>query len=402
MEIINNLKTTTKILSYNKLIESWSEEMKYCRVKSELPIKSCILSMWELFNKKRDYLEMEYMDDYSLLTGYLASFFLPNVQRIRNILNKPKISELFKSIIERNKQITICDFGSGPLSGFVGLLLFLSDNNIDIKNKQIKLIAIEKSEKAYTAGLKILEGSLENHDNIKISRVNNLNLFNEKIDSFIAINVLNEIPVKNRFNYIKKIHTVLNYGGMYLSVEPGQDQYSKEMGILRDKFLDEFEDISIIQPCTHTENCPLSSRYNRSDWCRFEDNWDPPIEQKNIDKLSMINHSNLNYSYNAFYKGQKIIHNIKGIIVSDKIVISPKNNTYSKTLAWMSKNLITKKYRIIHGTEYQKYLLCSTDGRLLSIYYNSDYNIKLKRGYAINTFDNAVAVCVEKLNPSKE
>jgi len=363
--------TKNKLISSNLLINLWEE---YLNIKNKKIPKNIIInvkSLWNLFNTQRKELPKDYMSNNEFITGYIASFFLPNIQRIYAILSKKQISEYLKDKIKNKKTIKICDIGSGPLSAVFGIMFFLGEVINEIPDFEI--VTVEKSQEILEFGQKLLSKVID-PSKIKIRNIKNISLVEETFDIVCSANVLNEIPNSIQNSYIKKIYEITENGGVYLSVEPGQDRYSKRLSSVRDNTISKYHNFKIISPCPHNYSCPLSEKSQRKDWCWFQTRWSVPETQKLIDEMCGIEHDTLNYSFVTYVKveinnanSSRMNNDIFGISVSDPIFITPEKKGYNSALKWMNTNKVSGELQIKYGGKYKKNIICSGDGSLYSI-----------------------------------
>jgi len=303
------------LVSGPKIIEQWKLQLFGTDTPTPSQIQSVAAltqQLWEKFNTQRAELDRDYMSDEKQMQAYLASFFIPNIERCRIVFSHPEISRILEKIVSL-ETIRILDFGSGPLSGSLGLLLALndlkrcSDKNI-FKSKRIEIFAAERSEKAIKKGKQIIENSVSSETEIVISRGTSIPKDND-FDIVIAANVINEIPEKHKSKTLLQLADSLTCIRTHIAVvlEPGQEIHSKGLSQLRDTLCGPNTiNVSIVAPCPHTNPCPLSPSTGRNDWCWFKSTFNTPDILSEIDRRSKIQHSELAYSFIAFTRSQQV------------------------------------------------------------------------------------------------
>lgn len=344
---------SSQIISGPRLVENW----KYQLFDKEGPTASELQSLgdltqilWTQFNAKRDELDRDYMSQEKLLLAYLASFYLPNIERSRKILTSQSISA-YLSRLSSLQRITVLDFGAGPLSAFVGLLFALNETKQKTKKeefclKEIHVVAVERSEKAIKRGQKIVEDALTGDVKVTIQRVTSI----PKDGSFnivLASNVLNEIPERHRFNTAAMLVDSLapSSDNFAIIIEPGQEERSKWLASTRDFLIANHskKPLKILGPCPHEKPCPLSLQTKRDDWCWFRSQFFLPPLLNELDKKSRIEHSVLAYSFLALSRKIEPQNDLNSrqvwaVCVSDEMQVGESGDV-EKRIQYFKRNL---------------------------------------------------------------
>ncbi|RDB36988.1 MAG: hypothetical protein DCC88_02355 [Spirobacillus cienkowskii] len=383
-----------------KYIENWENFIGLSNLdttqekKLSQSIASHVLKLWTSFNKDRKNLDKHYMDSSVNIKSYLASFLLPNIERVFSILVRKENTYSIEKLLNDNvEELVIADFGCGPLSGTVGILASLeyiySKNPHLNKPKKIFIYAIDRAKKVMQQGATLIEKSKIENAEIFIEHISSTEKILKQIHIVTCINVFNELPEKFRLKNLQNLfdHTVEN--GLILILEPGQVEHAKSLSNLRDEFLEIVNDCSIVSPCPHNKKCPLSGKTSRQDWCWFKHSWNPPKTICLIDKYTKLDHYELNYSYLIFQKGiYKKLDLYFARAVSDEFRIRVDSN---KNLAtYIKNNLVSGNFEefndILHNKNgINKVLLCTKEGDLESAYVVADESQKeYHRGNRIN------------------
>ena len=405
------------IISGPELLRQWSLELFGTERPSEAQIQSIAdhtQSLWSKFNTLRTELERDYMSIDKYLQAYIASFFIPNIERTRKILLNSRNLHQLEKIIARDI-IHVLDFGSGPLSATVGLLVVLGElrNRLGVENfkcKEIHICAVERSEKSFKKGLRLLEQSASKDIKLQISRATSIPK-DKKFNIIMAANVINELPEKHQKQTALIFAQSLDASSdnIGLIVEPGQEIHSKNLSKIRD-FLcntEELPTLEIVAPCLHKKPCPLSPDSSRNDWCWFKTEFIAPDVLEKIDRKSKIHHSELAFSFIAFTTNERLQNKHVGevswaLAVSDEMNAGQlsdqdkrfeyfKNNTYPSGIRADNEML---KQLAATGTKTK---LCASTGDYLGGLRAADQrNTRLKRGDTVAEIQNFDAVIKER------
>ncbi len=341
--------------SHNYLSQ-WIEQWTSVDTTSQTTLQSRashISNLWAQFNLNKSSLDKYYMDDAKNIQSYMYSFLIPNIERMYFLLCKPEIKNQIFNLLnlffnteepqenatssipsnKKDRKFVVTDFGCGPLSATVAFLcllnLFALNSNITL---EIQIYAVERSERIYETGLKLIQSSLSDRLKINFERLTSIEKQPEKSHLILSSNVLNEIAEKHRIKIMGHFYNHLHDDGCLLILEPGQEMVSKSLAGLRDEFLTKYiHKVQIISPCPHQYLCPLGPNSPRKDWCWFYHRWDPPKELKQIDSKTKIDHHVLNLFYLFFKKTKEKNEVSYSRVVSDPIPLK-MNETLFKLL----------------------------------------------------------------------
>ncbi|MGY3802873.1 small ribosomal subunit Rsm22 family protein [Pigmentibacter ruber] len=344
-------------------------------------IASHVQTLWNQFNQDRTKLDKHYMNTGDGFQAYIASFLLPNVERVFSTLVRDENIFAIESLfLTAKEEIVITDFGCGPLSGTIGILsvfeyLFSKNNNL-VLPKRIHVNAIDRSDKIVEFGKKMLTKSLFENINISVEQLTSPEKVTKNSDIILGINVFNEIPMKHRGKTLNSLYAKLNNGGLLLIMEPGQEEHAKSLGTLRNEFISANKDGQIISPCAHKKSCPLSSETTRKDWCWFRHSWNTPKAISLIDKFSKLDHHELNFSYLFVQKNSvQSAETFFARCISDEFPIEIKAK--SPQIEYFKNNLVSgEKEEFLKMVEFEgglnKILLCTKEGELESAFVIAD------------------------------
>lgn len=363
-------------------------------------LRSQIQSLWQSFNENRDKLRKDYATDKASIISYLAAFLLPNAERVFHLLTQPEAEKGLKKIFAAGKEeVVITDFGSGPLSATVGMLAAADYWQIDLSKVKITIMAVERSSVMLNAGYALLKEGFGNRVDISMSNNSSSVKIPKLSDVILAANVFNELPVKHRVTTMESLWKGLAKNGFMLILEPGQDIHSKNLGTMRNMFLqNNFKETLVLAPCRQMVNCPLNSETSRNDWCWFSHRWQMPEVMKMIDKISGLEHRQLNYSYLLLCKSKPSKPKGGWLVVSD-LLSAGKLDERKRFVYWLNKNLIQGDASAIAkmpAAEIGKILLCSPEGELHSLLGEKSLFGTLKRGDKLDKLPANLILCREK------
>ena len=302
-----------------------------------------VQNLWHAFNEGRATLDKHYMDNRASLDAYLASFLLPNCERVFTVLTSSQgQAKLLQILQNRTTPLRVLDFGCGPLSATAGFLAAceytLEKANIK-KAPLFEICGVERSEKAFTAGRALIDRALTHPESVTFELKTSIEKAAGEFDVILCANVFNELPEKHRQSTAQKVAQKLVPGGLLLMLEPGQDVHSKALGMLRDNLLETSAPLRVVAPCTHNGPCPLSARSNRPDWCWFQTRWEMPEALAQIDKFSKLDHSELNFSFVLFCKEQATASAAFARVVSAPINVTPAApENFARTAIYAENN----------------------------------------------------------------
>lgn len=358
-------------------------------------IASHVQNLWTQFNQDRSKFDKHYMESPGGLQAYISSFLLPNIERVFSILVRDEnIFALESLFLKKRDELVITDYGSGPLSGSLGIItlleyIFAKKNYLCVPDK-IHIYAIDRSEKIVEFGAKLLKRAQINPENLVVERISSPEKMVKNADIILGINVFNEIPLKHRAKTLNSLYSKLNNGGVVLLMEPGQEEHAKSLGLLRDDFLSAHSDGQIVSPCAHSKPCPLSSNSSRKDWCWFRHAWNTPKAIALIDKFSKLDHYELNFSYLLIQKNTvQSAENFFARCVSDEFAIEGKAN--KAQIEYFKNNLVSgEKEEFLKMMDYDgglnKILLCTNEGQLESAFVIADPSQKeYRRGRRVKS-----------------
>ena len=359
-------------------------------------LREKIKSLWKSFNEDRDEFTKKYSDEKKFVSAYISSFYMPNIQRTFAILTNRQNTHLLPNICKGQNELVILDFGAGPLSATMGFLIALDFAGIDLTGKKIKVMSVERSSNMVSAGYELLKAAFGKLD-IEHNNYSSPLKVPEKADIILCANVFNEVPEKHRLTTLKSLIDVQK--GSLLIMEPGQDVHSRALGSLRNELLkDQFGKLKILSPCLHTLECPLSAQSERTDWCWFKNTWYVPEAVAFIDKITGIDHRQLNYSYLFFNKTEPKPAQKGWKVISD-IILPVGPNNRSRFENWMRNNIVEGNAKCLFhvpNANVGKVLLCSHDGKLSSIIGNKEFLAPAKRGFIINAVPQGTCLCKER------
>jgi ribosomal protein RSM22 (predicted rRNA methylase) len=357
-----------------------------------------IKTLWMSFNENRDDLSRKYASDKNFITAYLSSFYLPNVQRVFSIMTSKQNSyELNRIFISAGSELRIVDFGSGPLSASLGILLALDYSGFDLSSKKIIINTVERSQQMLEAGLSLLKAGLGDRLEFGHQNYSSALKINTKADFIVCANVFNELAEKHRLVTLESLIDISR--GTILITEPGQDVHSKALGTLRNDLLKSGKyKISVISPCINSVLCPLSTQSERPDWCWFKTLWREPDAVTFIDKITGLDHRQLNYSYLYFKISAPEPARKSWKVVSD--IIKPVgDNNRNRFENYMRNNIIEgnpKSLTRVSNENVAKILLCSEEGKLASIIGSKDLFASIRRGDVITDIPAGSCLCKER------
>lgn len=337
-------------------------------------------NLWKLFTTDRALLDRDYMSQEKSFNAYLASFFLPNIERTRLILTHARTRNFFVNLLNR-EEICLLDYGSGPLSASIGFLIALDqaaqNHNTPSKLKKVKAIAVERSEKAVQIGEKWIKKHMMHGIEFECERFTSppKDVF---YDVIIAANVMNEIPEKHRTKTAKTLldclRTATNgQASQLLIIEPAQEAHARGLSDLRDAIVSDahLSDIRIVGPCLHHESCPLSQKTQRKDWCWFKGQFTPPPLLAELDRKTEIDHSELAFSFLQLSNDTHFSPRaLAAVCVSDEMTLSdPESqsarfNYFKNNVA--RSNLANEQTLQDLSKSCTKIKLCSNGGELVA------------------------------------
>ena len=368
-------------------------------------------NLWKSFTTDRSELDRDYMSTEKFFAAYLASFLIPNIERTRHIFNHPRNESFMRSLCDKD-EITILDFGSGPLSSSLGFVIALEQvvhrSGKPSRLIKLKIIAAERSEKAVQVASQWLKKNLLNSVECEVNRVTSVPK-DTVFDVILASNVINEIPKKHQLTTIKNLLSCFHENtnqqkSQLLVVEPAQEDFARGLSALRDDIVrsPELSHIKIEAPCLHHLDCPLSAKMNRRDWCWSKVQFDRPPFLAELDRRTDIDHSVLAYSYLLLSNSTKgTATKAKAISVSDEMLLAGDEGKaarfqYFKSNQHKNSNRTDKTIEKL-SESCSKLKLCTIDGELLAgLRPTAHGHEPMKRGSLIESFEGFESVVLER------
>lgn len=395
-------------------------------------------NLWQLFNARRPEKMPKYMDNPDYCRAYLASFLLPNLAKIVQLLThssarqaiiarletpqRPaKRTDYGQSAQSRQLSFTMVDYGAGPLTATLAMAIVLADvvkhpfdkEKVKASNSQrsphlrLKSIVVESCDEIFAAGESLLD-ELREHlfecgievEVVRASLRSAEHFGPTESDLVIAANSLNELSGATRRDLQKFIVRCMDHKSLVLIIEPGQDTHSKTMAAFRDTLLATRSDCSILGPCPHLQNCPLGPDSAKPDWCWFRIQWQPTNWVKALDERTGLRHSDLNYCYFLVGPKQRAGEPAPwGRVVSDRIRLDEtpipvrrrlltylKTNSPQRTLPFEDKVMLSGPL--------SKTLVCTRDGTLVGVY--DKLETGPQRGESVPTKPKSVWIAPER------
>lgn len=386
-EVLNSACSKTKSKNQVSALQLLSDQTK---------------NLWKSFTLERSELDRDYMSQEKYFTAYLASFFIPNIERTRQIFMQPRAARLMSELCKK-EVIEVLDFGSGPLSSSIGLLIAL-DQTIQMgktasKLKNIKITAVERSEKAVETAKSWLQKHLLNQLQADVTRLTSAPK-NTSYDVILAANVFNEIPKKHQFTTLKNLLSCLHktephQTSQLLIIEPGQEGHAKGLSALRDAVVHEanLSHIQIEAPCLHRGDCPLSDRSQRRDWCWFKGQFERPEFLAELDRRTEIDHSSLAYSYLLLSNSPCASPKKGAIAVSDEMQLAGEDGKDARYQFFKNNRVNSPKTEdtvlLQLANSCTKLKLCTSDGELLAgLSLSTNTPSSRRRGSQIESMDD--------------
>lgn len=412
-----NKDSSNGVISGKKLLDFWQSMVFSKRESAASEIQSLgdlTKVLWATFNTSREELDRDYMSNEKLLTAYMASFFIPNVERILSIATNPRVKAQLKKI-SQSKSIHILDFGSGPLSATFGLLLALNEikeskDNVTFATEKIVIHAVERSERAVKKAIHLLNNSISSNIFIEVHRTTSIPR-DQQFNIVLAANVFNEIPEKHRSVTARSIISALTPDSSNIAIfmEPGQREHSKKLTDLRNDLLSQSTQFKteVIAPCPHNDACPLSSKFERDDWCWFSHHFERPDVLKEIDKKSSLDHTNLAYSFFALNIQHALSDQVTqktpwSVCVSDEMSAGEPSSArrrfdyFKNNLATISPSVSSTRLEQLAETGSKTKLCCRTADFLSGLRMQNQTDGRLKRGDELDDKSIFEALILEK------
>ncbi|MBN2857521.1 MAG: hypothetical protein JXN63_03885 [Candidatus Delongbacteria bacterium] len=361
-------------------------------------LRDRIKKLWLSFNENREDFRRKYSDTKKFINAYISSFYLPNIQRIYSILmQKQNIKEVVSSFENSGEEFVMMDFGAGPMSASFALLLVLDHAGVDMRSKNIRIITIERSSNMISTGLDMIRAGFPSGPEFLHENFTSPLKAERKCDIILCANVFNEIPEKHRSSNIEDLLSLSK--GLILITEPGQEVHSKALSSLRNQIIENSgHSFSVISPCTHSAKCPLSSESDRQDWCWFSTAWRVPEQAAFIDRITGLDHRQLNYSY-LFINSSGSSRSENAYRVISDIIMPVRRGNRNRFENWMRNNIIEGDPKCLSRVSDQdtaKMLLCGPEGKLCSVVGGKGAFSGLKRGDIVSSIPQNSCLCRER------
>ena len=266
-------KLTKKLENYLNILDIASP--LHPKHKAELPY--AIRDLSNMLTEERSNLPKDYMSEPRSLNAYMR-YFLP--------WNLYRLTRLFQGLeINLPDGGVVIDLGAGPLT--VAQALWIA--RPDLREKKLTFVNVDRTPKPMREGVKLFEALAGNskwrHVNVKGGPSSKIR---EKADLLVTANMVNEASSGTRTplpvwasKFCQQLSRMLAPNGKILIIEPGIRRSGRVLSVMRNEFIE--HGCSILAPCPHQEECPLSGDQGKS-WCHF--NFDSDHAPMWLQKLS--------------------------------------------------------------------------------------------------------------------
>ncbi len=285
-------KVTNTLEYYEKILDQAAP----LRARHREEVHYAIRDLSKMLTGDRASLPKDYMGDPRTFNAYLR-FFLP--------WNLYRLTRLFQGMdFDLPNDGVIIDLGAGPLT--VAQALWIAKPNL--REKRLTFINVDRSPKPMREGQKLFE-ALAPKSPWKMVNVKGgpSSKVREKANLLITANMVNEassgmrtpLPLwANKFS--QQISRMLAPKGKILIIEPGIRRSGRVLSLLRNEFIE--KGLSILAPCPHHEECPMSGEQGKS-WCHFNfDSTHAPEWLQKLAKKCRMEKDNVSMSF--LYVGQ--------------------------------------------------------------------------------------------------
>lgn len=239
----------------NKIVPLKSKHMK--------ELHYAVRDLSRALTGERSSLPNDYMGDPRSLNAYLR-FFLP--------WNLYRLSRLFQGLdIKLPDDGVVIDLGSGPLT--VAQALWIA--RPDLREKKLTFVNVDRTPKPMREGTRLFEALAGKDSPWRMINVKggSTSKIREKADLLVTANMVNEASAGNRMplpvwaeGFCHSMSGKLARGGRILIIEPGIRRSGRILSVIRQEFIE--KGYSILGPCTHIEECPMSGDQGKA-WCHF-------------------------------------------------------------------------------------------------------------------------------------
>ena len=395
-----------------------------------------ILALWETLNLDRPLIQKprknsskgHYLTEKRFQRAYLGGYCLPNIARTQVVLNqqniKTSLRTLLQDCIKEREALHILDVGCGPLSASLGALSVIFELTKEEKTPPFEIFfhCVDRSAEMRDWGERLLKQVLTHHpqwaDFVHTLGYETVHEVTVQPRLVLIANVLNEnAPLKAR-EILGAVYELCAPRSAVVIIEPGQDQHSQRLGSLRDDLVatatSEARHLRILGPCLHLNPCPLSEKTGRSDWCWFRAAWQLPNLVRDLDALTGLDHSKLNYSYVSFlfckeksFAGFPKLEKAFARVVSDPIQL----NGTEKVIQYFKSHLLSgNKAELLQelgvgeagGGTLLKELLCTYLGTLEAGLQGRGAKKTSRRGALVLTKDDLPLRASERARSKKD
>ncbi len=267
-------------------LERWIKEA----LSPTLNLGKEVKKLSEQFTKKRGKYIKDgiYMRDSKACEAYAALFLPKNIMKTCHVLTEINFPE---------KNINICDVGSGPGTASLGCIAFFGKRNMSLN---IRLIdAYKENLQLATSALRsfrktILNPQFKANITEQVHKLSSGNIgIKEKYDIIIFSNSLNEMDISGK-DLVNIAQDCLKTNGVLIIIEPALKITSRKLISLREWFI-QTKTLYPWAPCPHIMQCPALQ--SKSDWCHEEKSWVAPPIARRISSQVGIREDSIKYSF---------------------------------------------------------------------------------------------------------
>lgn len=383
-----------------------------------------VKKIWSLFNSRRPKNLPSYMGEPEQRLAYLASFFLPNIERTSHLLDRyaqPILQELTQTKAGQGQVFRILDIGAGPLSASLAFCMQL-DRLAESPGKSkrripIEILAVERSPEIFEDGIALADHVIESLQlkgfEIIVNRISLRQYFKQQptADLILATNVFNELKQGDKVRLAETLALPNQNPKLILFMEPGQDLHAQALSSFRDILLQSSKSYKILGPCPHQMSCPMGIESGRKDWCWFRLKVTLSPWMKALDRATGLRHDELSYSFIALSLGKNKLPRLWGRVVSDDINLSQAPDASRNRLFIHLRNQAVKSARghearmplrkedVTKGPLH-KTLICHESGNLQGLFFKT--KSVLQRGETLLEAPKNGYLAMERKSPKKE
>ncbi len=217
-------------------------------------------------------------------SSYLLYFLIPNMLKVRWILEQQCLAEWFAD----ESEVRVADIGCGPCTGLLAVAQYW---NSYAPQQKLRLVAVDHNGPMLKDGKELLKQIstgpvIETYiANITTSDLRK-KFGGQKFHILILANVLNELnDMKTRVKFARGLmDNYLEPNGRLIIVEPALQRATRDLMLLRDQIVTEQQAAHILAPCLQQTLCPMRAN-NPRDWCHTYINWERPQVIADLDML---------------------------------------------------------------------------------------------------------------------